>query len=129
MNDFNKDKAFRLLRNLEDDNYIISESDKILMNHEYFKVFRNNHVKKLVDRSFFRALRGLLDNKVLSYDDFSTITKPSSNWYRQKFIESFYYHCSNPAGQFYDLCKGKSVKKDIVTENSNSQLEKCFTCE
>jgi hypothetical protein len=123
-----KENAFKLLRRLESTNYMITENDKWIMNHKSFKIYRSEHVKKLVGGSFFRALRNLLENGRLSYDDFNDITKPASNWYRQKFIDSFFYHCTNPKGQFYNYCQGKKLIKSSGINHKNGEIEECFFC-
>ena len=121
-------KSFTLLRNLEENKYKPTKADQELMNHSVFKKYRSEHVKKLVDGSFFRAARALLENGWLTYEDFEEITKPVSNWYRQQFINSFNYHCTNPKGQFYEKCKGKTFNKKDIIENDKSELKECFTC-
>ena len=123
-----KQEAITLLRNLENNKYKLTENDNRIINHSSFKIYRSEHVKKLVDGSFFRVIRDLLDNGRLTYEDFSEITKPTSNWYRQKFIESFFYHCTNPKGQFYEKCKGKKLIKNAKTRDDNGQLKDCIFC-
>ena len=123
-----KEKSFTLLRNLERNDYKLTNSDQELMNHKSFNRYRSEHVKKLVNGSFFRAVRDLLENGWLTYEDFEEITKPVSHWYRQQFINSFNYHCTDPKGQFYEQCKGKTFNKKDVIKNDKSELKECFTC-
>jgi len=123
-----KQEAITLLRNLEKNDYKLTDNDRKIISHNSFKIHRSEHVKKLVDGSFFRAIRDLLNNGRLTYEDFNEITKPTSNWYRQKFIDSFYYHCTNPKGQFYEQCQGKKLIKSINIINDSGELEECIFC-
>ena len=122
-------KSFTLLRNLENNYYKPTKEDLELMEHSSFKKYRGEHVKKLVDGSFFRAVRDLLNNGWLTYENFNEITKPVSNWYRQKFIDSFYYHCTNPKGQFYEQCKDKKLIKSNDHYDNKNKAKICFICE
>ena len=123
-----KQAAITLLRNLENNDYNLTDNDRLIISHNSFKIYRSKHVKKLVDGSFFRVIRDLLNNGRLTYEDFNEITKPTSNWYRQKFIDSFYYHCTNPKGRFYEECQGKKIIKSIDIRNNSGELEECFFC-
>ena len=127
MKKLKKQEAFILLRNLENDNYKLTDKDNRTINHNSFRKYRSEHVKRLVNGSFNRAIRALLDNRRLTYEDFTEITKPTSQWYRKKFIDSFFYHCTNPNGQFYEQCKGKNLSRNVIVRD-NGQSIKCLIC-
>jgi len=122
-----KQDAFTLLRNLENNNYKLTDKDNKIIHHSSFRKYRSEHVKRLVNGRFYRAIRALFDNRRLMYEDFTEITKPTSHWYRKKFIDSFFYHCTNPNGQFYEQCKGKFITKNVIVSD-NGQSIKCFVC-
>ena len=127
MKKLKKQEAFTLLRNLENNNYKLTDKDNRIINHNSFRKYRSEHVKRLVNGSFNRAIRALLDNRRLTYEDFTEITKPTSKWYRKKFIDSFFFHCTNPNGQFYEQCKGKNLTRNVIVRD-NGQSIKCLIC-
>ncbi|MFC1786305.1 hypothetical protein ACFLZA_02965 [Candidatus Neomarinimicrobiota bacterium] len=106
-----KQDAINLLKNLEDNNYYLRAIDEITIKHSSFKRYRSEYIKKLVGGTFKEAFDILKNEGTITYPHFYEITNPPSSWYQNKFIESFYYHCSNPNGKFKERCGKLKIEK------------------
>ena len=118
--------AFSLLKKLENNDYEITPADEEIINHDSFKRWRSDHIKKLVKNSFDSVFSELDTQGVLTHGKFFKITNPPSDWYKPRYIESFAFHCNSKKwGKYYEKCKNRKFEKK-VRKRTGSTFEDCF---
>ena len=105
-----KKDALRVLKKLESvDEKELDENDKIIMNHQSFKGYRSEYLKKY-KHNFDEIFDELLDGKHITLDDFYKRCNSPSQFYNQYLVQSFKFACNSIKGGFYNKCHSGKVK-------------------
>lgn len=97
-----KDEAFDLLKKLEGKNHKITKADNNIIDNKSFSHWSSEYKKKNFPPELFdEAFDELKVEGRLQYSTFVFLTNPPSNWYEEKFIYSFIYHCIHPNGRYF----------------------------
>ena len=100
--------AHELLKNLEDDNYDLSDEDIETQKHTSFKGYRSQYIKRMT-KNFDDVFKLLESETKIPIDKFDEYIDPPSQFYRIALINSFQWHCNDPKGDFHKRCRGKKL--------------------
>ncbi len=106
-----KKDAFAILKKYENKDYRPTTAEKInIIKHRNFKKYTSRYTES--NRSQFpKVINKLINEKVLSLEEFYLMCDcPKSKFFRDFFVESFKYECTNPRGKFYENKKFSDIK-------------------
>lgn len=124
-------RAVILLKNLENSDYKLSESEKEIRNHKSFKAQRTKYFNKTKKKEKFKdALDMLLNSqdKRLPVSIFLDIIGSPSKYYSDILIRSFIQACNNSNGEFRDRCGVYKVKKRDWMRNTETGKNEPHMC-
>ena len=109
-----KVEAYELLKKLENEEYIISEDDEVIMSHASFKGYRTRYIREELKPDFEDVFKLLEAESKIPVTNFSEYLKPPSKYYETTLVNSFQWHCNKEKGRFHDRCNGKELRSGKV---------------
>lgn len=113
-----KKDAFAILKKYESEDYSPTTAEKNnIIKHPNFKKYTNKYTKNW-KAPFPNAVKILIEKGRISLKDFYSLCQgPNSDFFRNHFVESFKYECTNRKGRFYENKK----LRDLVVEPQRIQ--------
>lgn len=118
-----------LLIKLKNNNYILTESDKGMMERKSFKAQRSKFISKnLMRQNFKSTLDSIYNNehKRMPLNVFLQEIGGPSKYYDNVLLDSFKKSCNNITGEFYERCKKYKVKVFEARNEDTGKKERCI---
>lgn len=114
---------------LKNNNYILTESDKGMMERKSFKAQRSRFMKKSLMRQHFKSTLDSIhdnENKRMSLNVFLQEIGGPSKYYDNVLLDSFNKSCNNITGEFYERCKKYKMKSFDARNEDTGKKERCI---
>lgn len=118
-----------LFINLKNNDYILTEIDKDLMERGTFKSQRSKFISKnLMRQNFKSTLDSIYNNeyKRMPLDMFLQEIGTPSKYYSDVLLRSFFKSCNSRNGKFYERSKGYKVEYVDARNEDTGEKERCI---